>query len=40
MLPTINLWSLMYDLSFSNVSFINAGGLAFEAQVLRIETSS
>ena len=27
--PTINVWGLVFDLSFSNVSFTNRGALVF-----------
>ena len=38
--PTINVWGLMCNLSFSNVSFINVGTLVLGALIFRIETSS
>ena len=37
--PTINVWGLMCDLSFSNVSFTNVGALAFEALMFKTESS-
>lgn len=38
--PTLNMWSSMCDLSFSNVSLINVDALAFRAEMFRTETSS
>ena len=38
--PTICVWSLMCDLSISNVPFKNKGALVFGAKLFRIETSS
>ena len=38
--PTINVWGLMCDLSFSSPSFTNVGALAFGSSLSRIETSS
>ena len=35
--PTINGWGLMFDLSFSNVSFIYVVALVLWAQMFRIE---
>jgi hypothetical protein len=32
--PTISVWGLMCDVSFSNVSFTNVGALAFGVVVV------
>ena len=36
---TINVWGSVYDLSFSNVSFMNVDALAFRAKLFIIDTS-
>ena len=38
--PTISVWGLMCDLSFSNVSFTYVGALVVGSEMFRIETSS
>jgi hypothetical protein len=37
---TIIVWGVICTLSFSKVSFMNVGALAFRAYVFRIESSS
>ena len=37
--PTIILWGAMCALSFSKVSFMNVGALAFGAKIFRIGSS-
>ena len=38
--PAMNVWCLMSNLTFSNVSFTNMGALVFRGLMFRVETSS